>query len=76
MEKIDRQTIFSQESKLETNYPVVYLFNDEDVKVYCNKYLVQEIFLRKYLDHLKYLDINKKKKAEKKQLQNQQDNNL
>ena len=51
------------------------LDRDEDVKGFCDKYMVEEILLRKYLDHLNYLDIRKRKRAEKKLLQNRQDAN-
>ena len=47
------------------------LSSDEDIKCFCTKFLVEEVILRKYLDHLNYLDINKRKREEKMRLQNQ-----
>lgn len=51
------------------------LKSDESIKHFSKTYLVDEVLLRNYLDHLKFLDINKRKRAEKRQLQMQQDNN-
>jgi hypothetical protein len=48
---------------------------DEEIKQFSKTFIVDEVLVKKYVDHLKYLEINKKKRAEKRQLKMQQERN-
>ena len=49
--------------------------DDDSITEFSKKYIVEEVILRNYLQHLEYLDINKRKRAEVRQLKMQQANN-
>ena len=51
------------------------LGTDEEIKQFSKTFIVDEVLVRKYIDHLKCLEINKKKRAEKRQLKKQQQSN-
>ena len=51
------------------------LGTDEEIKQFNKTFIVDEVLVQKYIDHLKYLEINKKKRAEKQQLKKQQQSN-
>lgn len=51
------------------------LGNDEEVKQFSDTFIASEVLVKKYVDHLKRLEINKTKRAEKQQLKKQQNNN-
>lgn len=44
------------------------LDTDEEIKQFSKTFFVSEVLVKKYVDHLKHLEINKKKRAEKRQL--------
>ena len=48
------------------------LSNDQQIEDFCEKYIVEEILLVKYIKHLKILDINKRKRAEQRKLSKDQ----
>ena len=51
------------------------LGTDEEIKQFSKTFIVDEMLVKKYVDHLKILEINKKKRAEKRQLKTQQERN-
>jgi hypothetical protein len=42
------------------------LGTDEEIKQFSKTFIVYEVLVKKYVDHLKILEINKKKRAEKR----------
>lgn len=51
------------------------LGTDEEIKQFSKTFIVDEVLVKKYAEHLKYLEINKMKRAEKRQLKTQQERN-
>ena len=48
------------------------LSTDEEIDKFSEKYIVERTLLTKYIDHLKMLEINKRKRAEKKKIEKEQ----
>ena len=51
------------------------LAEDQSITEFSKKYIVEEVILRNYLQHLEYLDMNKRKRAGVRQLKMQYANN-
>jgi hypothetical protein len=50
------------------------LSTDEEIEEFSKKYIVDRTLLKKYLDHLKVLEINRSKRAEKREIEKRQQN--